>query len=122
MVDASRPIPRLESRKSPDKSQDRHQVAAYGQLEPPVTDRQHLQGVQESQDHVGQELANHQFPGADWGDDQLFNGAPLSFTHDRCGGEDRGQGIQDNADHAGDHKVGADQVGVVPDLGAHFDR
>ena len=122
MVEASRPIPRLVSKNNPERPRIKPQAAADRHAEPPVPDGQHLQRVQKRQDHVGQHLADHQLPWADGGDDELLDGATLALAHDGGGGQDGGQRKQDHADHARDHEIGADQVGVVPDLGVHFQR
>ncbi len=114
-------MPRPESSSSPEQASDQPQVAADRHAEPPVPDRQHFEGVDECQDHVGHDLADHQFPGADGRHDQLLDRAALALPHDRGGGQDGGDGEQDHADHTRDHEVGADQVGVVPDACAHFE-
>ena len=95
-------------------------MSAHRHAKPPMTNDQNLERINEGEDGVGQNLAYDQLPRADGGNDELFDGAALAFTNNRRGSEQGGDKVQDHADHPGDVKVGGDQVGVVPDLGAHI--
>ncbi len=121
-VEANKPDAQTGEQQQPGGEDDEPDGTADGHAKYPVTQGEHLKGIDECQDDIREDLAQHQFPGADGGDDELLDRAAFALTHHRGGGEDGGDGKEDHADDAGDHKVTADEVGVVPHLRAHFQR
>ena len=81
MVDANKPMPSPVMRKVHRKNENQSEVAADGHSKPPVTDSQHFDRVEEAEDDVRHQFADDQLPGTDGRDDQLFDGAALTFPH-----------------------------------------
>ncbi len=87
-----------------------------------MPDDQHFDRVHKRQNDVRQDFANHQFPGANGGDDELFDRASLAFAYDRACCEQGCDHEQNLSDHAGHIEISGDKIRVVPDLCADFQR
>ena len=78
--------------------------------------------VDESDQEVGQKLADNQFRGLDRSGDQLLHGPPLPLPGNGERGQERCDHGHDHGDQAGNDEVPGFEVGIVPDPAACFDE